>query len=179
MSRLARKPLVIPKNVQLTQTAEIIALKGPKGEVKLDLNSAINVVVTDSNIMVSLKEGQTSKENLSMLGTTVIALKNKLQGVSNGFEKKLELFGVGYRAKVSNKILELTLGFSHPVQYNIPAGITIETPSNTEIIIKGIDKNAVGQVAADIRDYRVPECYKGKGVRYAGEVIKLKETKKK
>jgi large subunit ribosomal protein L6 len=137
------------------------------------------VVIDASSIKVELKSGAANLEFQPMLGTTVILLKNTLHGVDKGFEEKLELVGVGYRAKASGKVLDLTLGYSHPVQYNAPAGITIETPSNTEILIKGSEKDVVAQAAADIRAYREPERYKGKGVKYAGEVIDIKETKKK
>ncbi len=176
-SRLARKPIELPKGVEVTVSDVQIAVKGPKGTLDMPLSPLVAVAQNDSSLALSL--AQETREANTMLGTTAALVRNMVQGVSDGYEKKLQLVGVGYRAQVKGKVLNLTLGFSHPVDHAIPEGITIECPSQTEIVIKGIDKQLVGQVAAEIRAYRPPEPYKGKGVRYADERISLKETKKK
>ena len=170
-------PVPLPKGVGLTQAVCKVRLKGPKGELSHTLNPqvAINVADGAANI-TSRTEAQGDR---AIAGTTRALLANMVSGVSKGFERKLELVGVGYRAQAQGKKLNLTLGFSHPVAFAVPDGITIDTPSQTEIVIKGADKHKVGQVAADIRRYRPPEPYKGKGVRYAGEKVILKEAKKK
>ena len=152
-------------------------MKGPKGELSLVVNPEVEVTIDDGQAKVAAKGG--SRFATAMAGTTRSLVSNMVTGVSDGFERKLELVGVGYRAKAQGKKLNLTLGFSHPVDYPVPEGITIETPSQTEIVISGIDKQKVGQVAAEIRRYRPPEPYKGKGVRYADERVVLKEAKKK
>ena len=170
-------PVLLPKGVDLTQANGTIRVKGPKGELSLLLNSQVEVQVADGQARISSRtEAQTAR---AVAGTTRALLSNMVNGVSRGFERKLELVGVGYRAQAQGKKLNLTLGFSHPVAFPVPDGITIDTPSQTEIVIKGADKHKVGQVAADIRRYRPPEPYKGKGVRYAGEKVVLKEAKKK
>lgn len=176
-SRLARKPLEIPSGVEFKQTGQVINIKGPKGELKHDLHPAIDLKVEDNKISVELKKGQAPFK--AMVGTTVVLLKSKIIGVNEGYTRKLELKGVGYRAKAKGNVLDLTLGLSHPVEYKIPEGITIETPSNTEILVKGVSKEKIGQVLADIIKFRPPESYKGKGIRHEGQVIQLKETKKK
>jgi large subunit ribosomal protein L6 len=177
MSRIAKQPVELPSGVELKQAAGEISVKGPKGELSLSLNSEVGLKVEDNVVTFEAKSG--SRFATAIAGTTRSLVNNMVVGVSDGFERKLELVGVGYRAKAQGKTLNLTLGFSHPVDYVIPVGITIETPSQTEVLIKGIDKQQVGQVAADIRRYRPPEPYKGKGVRYAGERVVLKEAKKK
>ncbi len=177
MSRISKMPLPLPKGVELNQSAGVLKVKGPKGELTMAVNSEIEIAVVEGVASVKARSG--SRFATAMAGTTRALINNMLVGVCSGFERKLELVGVGYRAKVQGKKLDLTLGFSHPVVYEPPAGIDIDAPSQTEIVIKGIDKQKVGQVAADIRRYRPPEPYKGKGVRYAGERVVLKEAKKK
>jgi len=177
MSRIASKPVEVPKGVELTVAGQEIKAKGPKGELSMPLNPEVELNIEDGNAQVSARSG--SKFSIAMSGTTRSLLQNLVTGVNSGFEKKLELVGVGYRAKAGGKSLNLTLGFSHPVDYAVPEGIEIETPSQTEILVKGIDKQKVGQVAAEIRAYRPPEPYKGKGVRYSDEHVVRKEAKKK
>ena len=178
MSRIARKPITIPAKVTVEQV-EVgkLMVKGPNGQFDHKVHSAVNVVIENNEISLNLKEGQ--DEHKAQLGTACVLISNCIVGVTEGFEKKLTLVGVGYRAKLQGKQLELSLGYSHPVLYPVPEGITIEVPSATEVIIKGADKQRVGQVAAEIRMKRPPEPYKGKGVRYSDERIILKETKKK
>lgn len=177
MSRIANKPVELPKGVDVTLAGQEIKAKGPKGELSMPLNPEVELNIEDGTASVKAKSG--SKFSVAMSGTTRALLQNLVTGVNDGFEKKLELVGVGYRAKAGGKSLNLTLGFSHPVDYPVPEGITIETPSQTEIVVKGIDKQKVGQVAAEIRAYRPPEPYKGKGVRYSDEHVVRKEAKKK
>lgn len=177
MSRIASKPVELPNGVELKESAGELSVKGPKGELQLTLNSEVDVKLEDNVVSFAPKSG--SRFSTAIAGTTRSLVNNMVVGVSDGFERKLELVGVGYRAKVQGKKLNLTLGFSHPVDYEAPEGITIETPSQTEVVVKGIDKQQVGQVAAEIRRYRPPEPYKGKGVRYADERVVLKEAKKK
>ncbi len=177
MSRVAKKPVPIPAAVEVKLNDGVIEVKGSKGQLSYTLNSDIQLVQDGNELQVSARSG--SKQANAMAGTTRALVNNMLTGVSQGFEKKLTLVGVGYRAQAQGKVLNLTLGFSHPVNYEVPEGITVETPSQTEIVVKGIDKQQVGQVAAEIRAYRPPEPYKGKGVRYADEQIVLKEAKKK
>jgi large subunit ribosomal protein L6 len=177
MSRVAKQPVPLPKGVTVTVTGDAITIQGAKGSLSLALVQGIKVVEEEGALKVE-KAGQ-SRELDMMAGTTRAHIANIVNGVTNGYERKLELVGVGYRAAAQGKNLNLTLGFSHPVVYVAPEGITLETPSQTEIIIKGNDRQKVGQVAADIRGFRPPEPYKGKGVRYAGERIELKEAKKK
>ena len=177
MSRIANQPVVLPKGVEIKQAAGEIVVKGPKGELSMPVNSDIAINIEEGQLTFAAKSG--SRFAHAMSGTTRSLVNNMVTGVSGGFERKLELVGVGYRAKAQGKKLNLTLGFSHPVDHDVPEGITIETPSQTEILIKGIDKQKVGQVAADIRSYRPPEPYKGKGVRYSDEHVVRKEAKKK
>ena len=177
MSRIANKPVELPKGVEVTLAGQEIKAKGPKGELSMPLNPEVELNIEDGTAQVKARSG--SKFSVAMSGTTRALLQNLVTGVNDGFEKKLELVGVGYRAKAGGKSLNLTLGFSHPVDYPVPEGITIETPSQTEIVVKGIDKQKVGQVAAEIRAYRPPEPYKGKGVRYSDEHVVRKEAKKK
>jgi large subunit ribosomal protein L6 len=177
MSRIAKMPLSLPKDVECTQSADIIRIKGPKGELSIPVNSEIVFEINENLATVSARSG--SRFAHAMAGTTRALVNNMITGVTDGFERKLELRGVGYRAQAQGKKLNLTLGFSHPVVYELPEGITVETPSQTEIIVKGLDKQRVGQVAAEIRRFRPPEPYKGKGVRYADEHVVIKEAKKK
>jgi large subunit ribosomal protein L6 len=156
-----------------------VTVKGARGALTLPLADGITVQQKDQVLQVAVAEGKATTEKVAAAGATRANLANMVAGVTKGFERKLELVGVGYRAAVQGKNLNLTLGFSHPVSYPVPEGITIETPSQTEIVIKGMDRQKVGQVAAEIRGYRSPEPYKGKGVRFAGEKIVLKEGKKK
>jgi large subunit ribosomal protein L6 len=178
MSRVAKKPVPLPQGVSVAVNDGAVTVKGAKGALTLVLAKGIGVAQEQQNVVVKLTSG-TSNALVASAGATRAHLANMVAGVSKGYERKLELVGVGYRAAVQGKSLNLTLGFSHPVVYPVPEGITIETPTQTEILIKGIDRQKVGQVAAEIRGYRPPEPYKGKGVRYAGEKIELKEGKKK
>jgi large subunit ribosomal protein L6 len=175
MSRVAKRIIDLPQGVTATIAAENVTVKGAKGSLSLPLRAGVSIEQTDKTLQVKYA----SEDSRVQAGATRAHLANMVLGVTKGYEKKLELQGVGYRASVAGKSLNLTLGFSHPVAYPIPEGISIETPTQTEILIKGIDRQKVGQVAAEIRDVRPPEPYKGKGVRYAGEKIELKEGKKK
>ena len=177
MSRIAKEPVSIPANVEVDLSASDVSVKGPLGKLQWSINSDVTVEHKDDNLLVTVANN--SKQANAMSGTMRSLLANMVQGVSKGFEKKLLLVGVGYRAKADKENLNLTLGFSHPVVYKLPEGIKAETPSQTEIVIKGIDKQKVGQVAAEVRAFRKPEPYKGKGVRYADEIIVMKEAKKK
>jgi len=177
MSRVAKNPIELPKGVEFSEADGIVKVKGPKGELSIELNSEVEMGVADN--VASFKARSGSRFASAISGTTRALVANMVTGVTDGFERKLELVGVGYRAKAQGKKLDLTLGFSHPVVYEVPEGITVETPSQTEILIKGIDKQVVGQVAAEIRRFRPPEPYKGKGVRYANERVVMKEAKKK
>jgi large subunit ribosomal protein L6 len=176
MSRVANRPVDLPQGVTAQIASEAITIKGAKGSLSLPLKNGIKVEQAEKQLAVKFEGGDSVR---MLAGATRAHLANMVTGVTKGYEKKLELVGVGYRAAVAGKALNLTLGFSHPVAYPIPEGITIETPTQTEILIKGIDRQKVGQVAAEIRDVRPPEPYKGKGVRYANEQISLKEGKKK
>lgn len=177
MSRVAKAPVQIPAGVTITVAAGNITVKGPLGQ--LEMPAPANVDLKQENGVATFAANNETREARAMSGTLRALVANMVNGVSKGFEKKLNLVGVGYRAQAQGDALNLTLGFSHPVVHKMPAGIKVETPSQTEILVKGIDKQAVGQVAADIRAYRAPEPYKGKGVRYADEVVVIKETKKK
>ncbi len=177
MSRIAKTPVELPSGVEVKLTASTIAIKGAKGQLQMDLHQSVEVKQSENVLTFEARDG--SKLSRAMSGTTRALIGNMVTGVHAGFEKKLQLIGVGYRAQAKGKSLNLTLGFSHPVVYALPEGVTAETPSQTEIVIKGIDKQLVGQVAAEIREYRRPEPYKGKGIRYADEVVRRKEAKKK
>jgi len=178
MSRIEKQPVVLPEAVEakISDTENLFTVKGPKGELALDLISDISIAIEDGVVKVN-SNGKT-RFSKAAAGTFRSLIQNMVIGVTEGYVKDLELIGVGYRAKSQGKTLNLTLGFSHPVNYEIPEGIEISTPSQTEISIAGIDKQKVGQVAAQLRAIRPPEPYKGKGVRYKGEQITLKETKK-
>ncbi len=177
MSRVARNPVVLPQGVTATVDGGQVTVKGAKGTLRVALRQGLTVRQEGQSVRVEVAER--SRDNLMHAGSLRSHLANVVLGVAKGYEKKLELVGVGYRAAAQGRSLNLTLGFSHPVVYDVPEGITVETPSPTEIVVKGADKQRVGQVAAEIRDFRSPEPYKGKGVRYSGERIELKETKKK
>ncbi len=176
MSRIANNPVTIPSGVDININGQQLTVKGGKGEMSHEIHSLVMVEQEDN--VLKFKSVDESKSANALSGTTRAVVQNIVTGVTDGFERKLTIVGVGYRAQVQGKVLNLTLGFSHPVNFEIPEGITIETPSQTEVVIKGIDKQKVGQVAANIRAYRPPEPYKGKGVRYADEHIIRKEAKK-
>jgi large subunit ribosomal protein L6 len=177
MSRVAKKSLTLPKGVELSVNGAEVTVKGPKGQLAMQLHSDVQLA-EDQGVWGVRCTGDRQK-SIALAGTMRALLGNMVKGVAEGFERKLELVGVGYRAAAQGKTLNLTLGFSHPVAYPVPEGITIETPSQTEVVVRGIDKQQVGQVAAEIRAFRPPEPYKGKGVRYADERVVLKEAKKK
>ncbi len=179
MSTAARNPVEIPKGIEVKLNQQMLSIKGAKGMLELEIDSSLAVEISDK-ISLSYVKGLYERElNPALMGSVRANIRNMIQGVSKGYEKKLELVGVGYRAQAKGQSLSLTLGFSHPVEYHLPKSVTVETPSQTEIVLKSIDKQALGQAAAEIRSYRSPEPYKGKGVRYAGEKIKMKEGKKK
>ena len=177
MSRVGKKPVPVPAGVTATVTGQTVKMKGSKGELSFVVPSLVNVAMKDGAIEV--QPVNQSKPARSLWGTSRAQIANIAEGVSKGFEKKLEITGVGYRAAMAGKALKLSLGYSHDIDYEIPAGVAITTPKPTEIVVTGIDKQIVGQTAAEIRDYRGPEPYKGKGVKYAGEFIFRKEGKKK
>ncbi|MCV2886415.1 50S ribosomal protein L6 [Aestuariibacter sp. AA17] len=177
MSRVAKAPVEIKSGVEITIAGQDITVKGSKGTLNRTFNDAVEVVQEENQLKVAPREG--FADGWAQAGTARALLNAMVIGVSEGFEKKLQLIGVGYRAQAQGAKLNLTLGFSHPVVYEMPQGITVETPSQTEVVVKGADKQLVGQVAANIRGYRPPEPYKGKGVRYADEVVRRKEAKKK
>lgn len=179
MSRVAKANINVPSNVQVTVNANEIALKGPKGTLSKKFNSLVEITHDDSSKSISFRPASADPKGWAQAGTARAESYNMLVGVTDGFSVTLELVGVGYRAQAAGNKLTLSLGFSHPIDYVMPVGVTAETPNNTTVIIKGIDKQQVGQVAAEVRSFRAPEPYKGKGVRYLGEHISLKETKKK
>ena len=185
-SRVGRKPVNLPTGVNVKLDQSQFLAKGPKGQLTLDLHQFVNVVIENNQIIVQENNqlnkkltGASKKLNKCIVGATRANINNIITGVSEGFEEKLTLVGVGYRAQAKGKVLSLSLGYSHPTDFDLPEGITVETPSQTEILIKGADRALVGETAATIRKIRPPEPYKGKGVRYAKEKIELKETKKK
>ena len=177
MSRVGKMPIALPKGAEATVSAEQITVQGPLGSLTLPLNGLVKVVNTDGTL--KFEAANDSREANAMSGTVRALVNNMVNGVTKGFEKKLSLVGVGFKAQAQGDKLNLSLGFSHPVIHQMPQGIKCETPTPTEILIKGIDRQQVGQVAAEVRAYRSPEPYKGKGVRYVDEVVVLKETKKK
>jgi large subunit ribosomal protein L6 len=177
MSRVAKAPIAIPKGVSVEISGQAVKVKGPKGTMDWTVHPSVAVTQGDGTLAISPAEG---RENAwAMAGTTRALLNNMVVGCGTGFQRKLTLVGVGYRAQARGQVLNLSLGFSHPVDYPVPEGITVETPSQTEIVVSGADRQRVGQVAAEIRAYRPPEPYKGKGVRYADEQVLRKEAKKK
>lgn len=177
MSRVAKAPIQVPKGVTVEINGQDVRVKGPKGTLEWSVHPSVRVHEENGVIRVAPAEGQSSA--WVMAGTTRALINNMVIGCSAGFTRKLTLVGVGYRAQAKGNVLNLSLGFSHPIDYPVPPGITIETPSQTEVLVSGPDKQRVGQVAAEIRAFRPPEPYKGKGVRYADEKVVLKETKKK
>jgi len=177
MSRIAKKPVELVSDVEINISGQTISAKGKQGSLSLDLHETVSVKQDDNRLNFSPNDD--SKGSMAMTGTMRSLVNNMIVGVTQGFSKQLQLVGVGYRAQMQGKVLDLSLGFSHPVKYAIPEGISIETPSQTEIIVKGADKQKVGQVCAEIRAYRPPEPYKGKGVRYSDEHVIRKDAKKK
>jgi large subunit ribosomal protein L6 len=177
MSRVGKSPIALPQGAEVAIKGDVITVKGPLGTISQPANKL--VTVTNDNGTLKLAPADESREANAMSGTMRALVANMVQGVTKGFERKLTLVGVGYRAQAQGDKLKLSLGFSHPVVHQMPEGVKAETPSQTEIVIKGIDKQKVGQTAAEVRGYRPPEPYKGKGVRYSDEVVILKETKKK
>jgi large subunit ribosomal protein L6 len=177
MSRVGKMPIELPKGAEATITAEQITVKGPLGTLSQSLNGSVKI--ENNNGTLQFSAADESREANAMYGTMRALVSNMVNGVTKGFEKKLNLVGVGYRAQAQGDKLNLSLGFSHPVVHQMPEGVTCATPTQTEILIKGINRQQVGQVAAEVRAYRSPEPYKGKGVRYADEVVVIKETKKK
>ena len=177
MSRIANNPVAIPNGVEVFLDGQALRIKGAKGELTAQVHNLVSIDADEG--FLSFKASEESKNARALAGTFRSLVNNMVQGVTEGFQKELELQGVGYRAQAQGKKLNLSLGFSHPVEYQAPEGIEIETPSQTQVIVKGIDKQLVGQTAAEIRAYRPPEPYKGKGVRYQNEFVKRKEAKKK
>jgi len=178
MSRVAKNPITIPSGIDVKIAAQEISVKGSKGTLSFTAHDTVSVKSADGVLTVSPTK-QSDKKAWAMAGTTRALINNMVIGVSTGFQRKLQLIGVGYRAQAKGKVLNLSLGFSHPVDYAVPEGITIETPAPTEIVVSGCCKQSVGQVAAEIRAFRPPEPYKGKGVRYSDEIVARKEAKKK
>ena len=176
MSRVAKNPIEIVDGVTVNVTDAVIEVKGKVGEINFDLPETISLEVSEN--IISVKYDEDNQQSVALAGTTRAIVNNMIVGVSQGFEKKLELKGVGYRAKASGKLLELTLGFSHPVKYQLPEEVQVETPSQTEVVLKSHNKQILGQAAAEIRAFRPPEPYKGKGVRYSDETVRRKEAKK-
>ena len=177
MSRVAKNPIVLPQGVEVKIDPGSVSIQGPLGEISQNLTG--DVIVQQEGVSLLCKPSNDSPKSNAMSGTVRALLANMVRGVSSGFERKLTLVGVGYRAQATNDTLNLNLGFSHPISYAVPSGVSVTTPTQTEIVLKSANKQQVGQVAAEIRAFRSPEPYKGKGVRYAEEVVKLKETKKK
>ena len=175
MSRVANNPVNLPSGVEVKLNGSDVTVKGSKGTLELSLFEGVQVS-QDDNVLTFAYDSEKSK---AMAGTTRALVNNMVRGVTEGWEKKLVLNGVGYRAKASGKTVNLTVGLSHPVDYQLPEGVTAETPSQTEVVVRGIDKQAVGQAAAEIRSFRPPEPYKGKGIRYVDEYVRRKEAKKK
>ena len=177
MSRVAKKPVPIPNSVKIAMTDSEISVKGSRGELSMPINADVEIVNDGDKLMFAPRSDTAFSRAMS--GTTRALVNNMVTGVSDGFEKKIELFGVGFRAQVQGKSINLTLGFSHPVVYDLPEGVTAETPSQTELLLKSSDKQKLGQAAAEIRAFRPPEPYKGKGIRYTDEHVVKKEAKKK
>ncbi len=176
MSRVAKNPINVPDNVELNIVENLVKVKGSKGELEFNIPSSVSIENNEN--VLTVKYNEDDQQSVALAGTTRSIVNNMVIGVSVGFEKKLELIGVGYRAKASGKLLELTLGFSHPIKYQLPEEVEVETPSQTEVVLKSHDKQILGQAASEIRAFRPPEPYKGKGVRYSDEQVKRKEAKK-
>ncbi|MET4000317.1 50S ribosomal protein L6 [Marinobacterium sp. MBR-109] len=177
MSRIAKKPVVVPAGVEIKMAGQSLTAKGKNGQLSLDVHASVAVEQAEGQLVFAPRDG--AKQSMALAGTTRALVNNMVVGVSEGFSKTLNLLGVGYRAQAKGKVLNLTLGFSHPIDYELPEGVTAETPNNTTIVISGADKQRVGQVAAEVRAFRPPEPYKGKGVRYVDEYVRRKEAKKK
>ncbi|MEC9076595.1 MAG: 50S ribosomal protein L6 [Pseudomonadota bacterium] len=177
MSRIAKAPIELPSGVDVNIAGQDVTVKGKNGTLSISLNDAVAVNQSENVLTFEPREG--ASDGWAQAGTARAIVNNMVTGVASGFEKNLTLIGVGYRAQVQGSVINLTLGFSHPVVYNLPQGVTAETPSQTEIVLKSADKQLLGQVAAEIRAYRPPEPYKGKGVRYSDEYVRRKEAKKK
>lgn len=177
MSRIAKEPVLVPAGLEVKIDGQALTIKSKAGQMTLNVHEKVRVNFEDNKLLVSVVDD--SKEANMQSGTTRALVHNMVLGLDKGFEKKLTLVGVGYRAQAKGKVLSLNLGYSHPIEHELPEGVTCETPSQTEIVLKSYDKCLLGQVAADIRAYRAPEPYKGKGVRYSDEVVHLKEAKKK
>ena len=176
MSRVAKNPINVPDNVELNIVENLVKVKGSKGELEFNIPSSVSIENNEN--VLTVKYNEDDQQSVALAGTTRSIVNNMVIGVSLGFEKKLELIGVGYRAKASGKLLELTLGFSHPIKYQLPDEVEVETPSQTEVVLKSHNKQILGQAASEIRAFRPPEPYKGKGVRYSDEQVKRKEAKK-
>ncbi|WP_028388522.1 50S ribosomal protein L6 [Legionella fairfieldensis] len=180
MSRVAKAPIRLPANVELNVGKEVLTVKGPKGSLEQHYNKHVSISKSkDDDNVILFKPASKEPNAWAHAGTVRALVNNMIKGVTNGFERTLELVGVGYRAQTGNKELVLSVGYSHPIHYPLPQGVTVETPNNTTVIIRSIDKQLLGQVASEIRSFRPPEPYKGKGIKYAGEVIARKEAKKK
>jgi large subunit ribosomal protein L6 len=177
MSRVAKNPVKLPLVLKINLAGQQLSVKGAKGTLDLNVHSSVEILQEAGELRFAARNGD--QQTRAMAGTTRALVNNMVIGVSAGFERKLQLVGVGYKAQAKGQVLNLALGFSHPIDYELPDGVVAETPTQTEILIKGVDKQLVGQVAAEIRDFRRPEPYKGKGVRYADEVVRRKEAKKK
>lgn len=177
MSRIAKAPVVLPKGVEAQIANGKVSIKGSKGTLDLQLHDSVQIVSEDNQLQLSAKDN--SKNAVALAGTSRALIQNMVNGVSKGFERKLELVGVGYRAKAQGRTVNMVLGFSHPIDYALPEGVTAETPTQTEILLKSADRQLLGQVAAELRQFRQPEPYKGKGVKYSGEQVYRKEAKKK
>jgi large subunit ribosomal protein L6 len=179
MSRVAKAPIKHAPSVEVTLNDGEIIVKGPKGSLSLKINKLVKITKNKELSQLEFQPASTDQNGWAQAGTARALVNSMVHGVTEGFTRTLELVGVGYRAQAKDKMVSLSLGFSHPIEYNLPKGVTVETPNNTTIVLKGVDKQILGQVASEIRAYRPPEPYKGKGVRYAGEVIVRKEAKKK
>jgi large subunit ribosomal protein L6 len=177
MSRIAKKPVVVPAGVEIKLDGQSLTAKGKNGQLSLDVHASVAVEQAEGQLVFAPRDG--AKQSMALAGTTRALVNNMVVGVSEGFTKTLNLLGVGYRAQAKGNVLNLTLGFSHPIDYELPEGVTAETPNNTTVVISGADKQRVGQVAAEVRAFRPPEPYKGKGVRYVDEYVRRKEAKKK
>ena len=177
MSRVAKQPISVPSGVEIAIDGQSVTVKGPKGTLEHRIHDTVEVVRNDDALHCSAREG--GENGVALAGTTRAVINNLVVGVSEGFERRLQLVGVGYRAQMQGDALNLALGFSHPIKFEAPEGVTLETPSQTEIVVRGVDKQKVGQAAAEIRAFRPPEPYKGKGVKYDDELIRRKEAKKK